>query len=189
MSGGPVAATRERIVEAAVELATRTRWDDVTYLAIANRAGISRPTLYTYFPSREDLFEQAMEVAAADITARVIERVRTARTAAEFVVELTASCIQEFRDDPTTSAIALVRPDGVLGPSALAVATGFLGPLVEHRPDLEPELEEIAETLIRFLLSFVMFDSARTSTPASLRAYLRRRLVPALGLDEPTDTP
>jgi AcrR family transcriptional regulator len=177
-------STPERIVAAAADLAQQQEWERVSYSAIAERAGMSRPTLYAYFPSRQELYERVLATVAGDITHRVVSRATTARTGADFVVEITAACILEFRENPTTSAIGLVRPGGVLAPSSLAVTASFLGPLVEREPQLEPQLEEIAETLIRFLLSFVMFESDRTSTPQALREYLRRRLVPALGLGD-----
>ena len=36
--------------------------------------------------------------------------------------------------------------------------------------------------MVRFMLSFVMYDSERTSSDEALRGYLERRLLPALGL-------
>jgi AcrR family transcriptional regulator len=178
-------STSDRIVVAAADLAQQQPWERVSYSAIAERAGTSRPTLYAYFPTRQDLYERVLATVAGQITQRVVSRAATARTGADFVVEITAACILEFRENPTTSAISLVRPGGVLAPSSLAVTASFLEPLIEREPQLEPHLEEIAETLIRFLLSFVMFESDRTSTPHALREYLRRRLVPALGLRDP----
>jgi AcrR family transcriptional regulator len=184
MTAAPI-TTRARIVSAAMQLAQQDDWERVAYSSIAERAGVSRPTLYAHFPSRQELHEAAVRAAAAEITTRVVARASSARTGADFVVEIVASCILEFRENPSTSAIGLVRPGGVLAPESLAITTSFLGPLLDMEPHLEPEIEEIAETMIRFLLSFVMFDSERTRTPRKLRAYLRRRLVPALGLSNP----
>ncbi|MDT7664406.1 MAG: hypothetical protein QOD04_3962, partial [Pseudonocardiales bacterium] len=44
------------------------------------------------------------------------------------------------------------------------------------------DLDEIAETMVRFLFSLVMFESERSASDDRLRGYLHRRLVPALGL-------
>jgi AcrR family transcriptional regulator len=48
--------TRQRIVEAAVELHTTVGPAHTTMLAIAKRAGVERPTLYRHFPTVNDLF-------------------------------------------------------------------------------------------------------------------------------------
>jgi AcrR family transcriptional regulator len=48
--------TRERIVEAAVELHTTLGPAHTSILAIAERAGVERPTVYRHFPTADDLF-------------------------------------------------------------------------------------------------------------------------------------
>jgi len=48
--------TRQRIVEAAVELHTTLGPARTSILAIAERAGVERPTVYRHFPNMDDLF-------------------------------------------------------------------------------------------------------------------------------------
>jgi AcrR family transcriptional regulator len=48
--------TRQRIVEAAVELHTTLGPARTSILAIAERAGVERPTVYRHFPTAEALF-------------------------------------------------------------------------------------------------------------------------------------
>ena len=49
--------TRRRIVEAAVELHTRLGPARTTVQAIAERAGVTRPTVYAHFPDERSLFQ------------------------------------------------------------------------------------------------------------------------------------
>ena len=49
--------TRRRIVEAAVELHTTVGPSRTTVAAIAERAGVTRPTVYAHFPDTRSLFE------------------------------------------------------------------------------------------------------------------------------------
>jgi AcrR family transcriptional regulator len=49
--------TRRRIVEAAVELHTMLGPSRTTVSAIAERAGVTRPTVYAHFPDARSLFE------------------------------------------------------------------------------------------------------------------------------------
>jgi AcrR family transcriptional regulator len=174
--------TRQQIVEAAISLLGRGAWETVSIKAVARTAGVSRQTVYAHFPTRDDLYSAVMIEAANAIVERIVGAARHATTGAEFVVKIMVACVREFRKDPTTSAIGLVRPGQVLAPDALAIVKGFLGPLVELEPQLEPELDEVAETMVRFMLSFVMYDSERTRSDTALRGYLERRLLPALGL-------
>lgn len=48
--------TRQRIVEAAVELHTTLGPAHTTILAVAEQAGVERPTVYRHFPTADDLF-------------------------------------------------------------------------------------------------------------------------------------
>jgi AcrR family transcriptional regulator len=48
--------TRQRIVEAAVELHTTLGPARTSIAAIAERAGVERPTVYRHFPTADDLF-------------------------------------------------------------------------------------------------------------------------------------
>jgi AcrR family transcriptional regulator len=180
--------TRAQIVTAAISLLGRGAWETVSIKAVAREAGVSRQTVYAHFPTRDDLYSAVMIDAANVLVDRNLTRVRDAETGAELVLSLMVSCVRDFREDPTTSAIGLVRPGQVLAPDALAIVKGFLAPLVELEPQLEPDLDEVAETMVRFMLSFVMYDSERTRTDEALRGYLERRLLPALGLPVPPDT-
>jgi AcrR family transcriptional regulator len=49
--------TRQRIVEAAVELHTTVGPSRATVTAIAERAGVTRPTVYAHFPDERSLLE------------------------------------------------------------------------------------------------------------------------------------
>lgn len=49
--------TRQRIVEAAVELHTTLGPARATVTAIAERAGVTRPTVYAHFPDERSLFQ------------------------------------------------------------------------------------------------------------------------------------
>lgn len=52
-----VAATRRRIVEAAVALHSTVGPANTTLSAVAREAGVSRPTLYAHFPDEATLFQ------------------------------------------------------------------------------------------------------------------------------------
>lgn len=158
---------------------------------IASAAGVSRPTLYGHFPNREAILEAALEEAANQLVERVWERAGVARSAADFAVEAMMAALEEFPADPVLSLIANLGPDvaswapGTVAPESLEVAKRFLAPLEDLVPGIGPEMDEIAETTIRFLLSLLLFPNPVPRTPDEQRAYLRRRLVPALGLDRP----
>lgn len=180
-------SSREKIVAAAVVCIGRLGMERTSISAIAGIAGVSRPTVYAYFDSREELVSAAMRQAVAAVTGRAVAGARRrSRTAADFAVEMVVAARREIRAEPALYPITDLR--GVLPwalgaeltDEVLAFVRPFVAPLVEYDPSLAAHLDELTEVLARWLLSVVMFDSAWTATEPKLRAYLRRRVVPAL---------
>jgi AcrR family transcriptional regulator len=62
---------RRQLLDRAVEAFAEHGYDELSMAAFARTAGISKPLLYHYFPSKRDLFEAALTQAAEDHLARV----------------------------------------------------------------------------------------------------------------------
>ena len=54
-------ATRQRLLEAAIECLAELGWQGSTVAVVAERAGVSRGAAQHHFPTREDLFTSAVE--------------------------------------------------------------------------------------------------------------------------------
>lgn len=63
-------ATRERILEAAGEAFLDSWYDDVTLVAVAQRAGVSTQTVINHFGSKEQLFTTVHERFGAEVRSR-----------------------------------------------------------------------------------------------------------------------
>ncbi|MBR7827307.1 TetR/AcrR family transcriptional regulator [Actinospica sp. MGRD01-02] len=57
-------ATRQRLLEAAIECLAELGWTGSTVAVVAERAGVTRGALQHHFPTREDLFTAAIEHVA-----------------------------------------------------------------------------------------------------------------------------
>ena len=62
---------RRQLLDRAVELFAEHGYDELSMAAFARAAGISKPLLYHYFPSKQKLFEAALAQAAEEHLARV----------------------------------------------------------------------------------------------------------------------
>ena len=69
--------TVTRILDAAAEIADEQGIDAVTTRAIADRAGVSYPSLYRFFPDRDAILGDLLERQCADLDARSIEAEQT----------------------------------------------------------------------------------------------------------------
>lgn len=174
-------STVERIVDAAVECLIEVGWEKTTVSEVAARAGLSRPTVYSYFSSRDDLLFAVSSAAAQRISEQLMSVAEAGtNSGAEFVVESVVTVVMGYRRDPAASLLGLIRPGEILDAAAVEVSRAALLPLLNWEPQLADELDEIAETVMRFVVSLMVDDGSRCRTDEGLRAYLYRRLVPSL---------
>lgn len=189
-SSGDGRTARDRVLDAAISTISRYGIERLSISGVATAAGVSRPTVYSHFNTREELIAAALARAAETVLDRVMTRALKARTAADFVIEAFIAARHEIGQDPSMSPIAHIGADspwliaGALSPMAVAMAKRCLQPVVEYEDGryAELDLDEITETTVRLLLSVLQFSSPRVATDAKLRAYLRRRLLPAIGV-------
>src|ERR1700712_733828 len=76
---------RERLVIAAVDLFTEQGYDDTTVAQIAERAGVTRSTLFRYFPDKRDILAAGQETLS-HLLADGIAEAPTGATPLEAVV-------------------------------------------------------------------------------------------------------
>lgn len=183
---------RQRLLDAAVRCVQRHGPEKTSLGDIASEAGVTRPTVYAYFEGRNQLLHAAMLGAANDLVDRLVEYVRSFDDPAEQVVENLLFCLREVSSYP--SLALLLVPTGVdlgsspLMPRGLSIARRGLEPVLEKCPWLAGDIDELAEVMVRFFLSLLALAGPEDRDEAELRAFLHRRLVPAMGLRQPVST-
>ena len=96
-------------------------------------------------------------------------------------------CLREIPNEPGLAVTTRSQSDGfgsraALRPAGLAIARHVLGELFTDRADLFEDVDEIAEILIRWMLSLLTLDGPAPREEHELRALLHRRMIPGLGL-------
>jgi AcrR family transcriptional regulator len=158
--------------------------------AVAAEAGVSRPTVYRYFADRRALVEATMMFAGRDLTVRLGDRLRRLVAPAEMAVEAMCFVLHEIPREPVLGAMwnaALLDATAVAGITrrpALEWSRDALQDLVRAAGWSGAAAHEAIEVMLRMLLSLLAAPEPRRSD-AALRAFLMRRLVPALGLATP----
>ncbi|MFG2001531.1 TetR/AcrR family transcriptional regulator [Spirillospora sp. NPDC048911] len=172
-------ATRQRLVDAAVESLIQEGYAASTTLAVQRRAGVSRGALLHHFPSREDLFgaaiaqlvernEQAVrrELAGApangDPVARGLQVLRVAFASPSFAAELelwaAARTSKELR-------AVLRRAEGAARRDLYRVIGEVLGPEVTASPAY-PMVADLTVQLLRGMaISAVLYREAAELEP------------------------
>ena len=181
--GRILAATRERLAE----------FGTTSTAEIAEQIGVTRQTVYRYFPATEDLLNAAATQAVAELTGDLVEHVR-ARLAAtggdigDAAVEVVAYVFEHLRDDPALNR--LLAPGRMSGTVANLTSSSSIdiGRNLISGFGIDWEAlgwdggrqRELVEHLLRVLQSFVLDPGDPPRSGTELRAYLQRWLAPAL---------
>lgn len=174
-------------MDAAIECLQRYGLEKTGVGDIASAAGVSKPTIYNYFSSRDELLQSALGRAGRALGERIIEHARSFETPADQVVEAVLFCLREIPNEPGLAVTTRSQSDGfgaraALRPAGIAIAQHALGEIFAHRTDLLEDLDEVAEILVRWLLSLLALDGPAPRREDELRALLHRRMIPGLGL-------
>jgi len=180
-------AARERLLEVAALCVAR---DGITGTGIAHvalEAGVSRPTVYRYFKDREELIRSVLLQAGLRLANEVQEHIRAFEGPGEKIVAATLFTLRAIRENPvlrqvwqpTTFDANVLQ--GFTQPASITFTRVALAEIIEATGWDEEEAAESMEFMLRMIISLLATPEPRR-TEDELREFLRRRLVPALGL-------
>ena len=189
---GPAADTRDRLLAGALACLREFGVEGTTIAAVSRASGLSRPTIYAHFNTLEELVHRAVETAAIDLSARIAAGLADATSPSEAMVEFVVAAHREFKADPVVTLVVDMSVDpglaghGEISPAMFQLTRRSMRAMLAAEPEALERLDDITETLVRFLLSVLSYSSDNTRTDARLRAYLHRTMLPALGLSSTT---
>jgi AcrR family transcriptional regulator len=181
---GYVHATRDRILEGALAAMGRVGPKRLTMSDVSERAGLSRGTLYRYFPTKEDL----LAVLAEYEQERFSEGLR--RTLVEgpeppTLVSVVQYIVGYLRDHPALPQMIDVEPEFVLAflrqqmPVFHRTTEELLGPVISRSQPVREGLvtaRELDELLLRIVLSVFLVPGERGTAgdlEGALDSFLR----------------
>ncbi|MFW0786323.1 TetR/AcrR family transcriptional regulator [Gordonia sp. CPCC 206044] len=176
--------SRDKIVEATLGLIADAGFSAVNIAAVADRAGVSRQTVYSNFGTREDMVAESLTSVMVTVTDMIHERLNPITEASDYLVEFIVIARSMMRDNPFLSALMTAQEhhplfDTGASERTMVVARELLAPIVELDPRLAPHLDEIVEVAAFVGMSLIVFgDSGRTD--AELRVVLDHWIRPAM---------
>ncbi|MGB5372827.1 MAG: helix-turn-helix domain-containing protein [Polyangiales bacterium] len=181
------AAARERLLEAAARCIARNGIPATGIAHVALEAGVSRPTVYRYFKDREELIRSVLLQAGLRLANDVQEHIRVYDDPGDKVVEATQFTLRAIRENavlrevwqPAIFDAYLLQ--GFTQPASIMFTRVALSEIIESTGWDEDEATEAMEFMLRMILSLLAAPEPVRSE-VELRHFLRRRLVPALGL-------
>jgi AcrR family transcriptional regulator len=167
---------------AAASKAIDVRGGDISIADVARTLGVTRQTVYRYFPSTDALLVAAAVHAATDFLDRMADHLVGFTDPAEAVTEGIATALEWLPKDKHIGLLivpgkATVHTESVTSDVAVQFANSML-----RRFDVDwarlgftdSELDQLAEHLLRIIQSFVIDPGRPPRRGVELRDYLRR---------------
>ncbi len=182
-SGAKPASDEEAIgrILAAAGKAIEDHGADFSISDVARSVGVTRQTVYRYFPSTEALLVSAAVHAVDGFLQRLAAHVDGITDPSDAVTEAVATALEWL---PREKYIGLLMVPGgaahvesVTSDVALRFARDMVGRLDVDWAGIgygDDDLDELAEHLLRVIQSFVIDPGRPPRRGAALRAYLRR---------------
>ncbi len=187
------ALARERILAAAARCLDRAGVAKTTLSDVAAEVGVTRQTVYRYYPSLADLLSALAEAGAADF----IERMRAHLTPLDAPVDVVTGaivfCLEELPRDARIALLLDADDEGLFG-RGITSTTGF-GLGGQFLRDLpvdwgaggvpDDDLDDLAELMLRLIGSWMQHPPTTPRSPDDVRRFVRRWFGPALSTDPP----
>nr|MDA8343783.1 TetR/AcrR family transcriptional regulator [Actinomycetota bacterium] len=106
---------RDRILDAALAAAADHGIARLSVGDVAHRAGLSRQTLYKYFPSKQTLVSEAVAREAADVVRQVVSAAEQFDDPAEALFAGVFTTLSVARDHPLLDRLLRTEPESILG--------------------------------------------------------------------------
>jgi AcrR family transcriptional regulator len=180
-------AARERLLAVAAQCVARDGIARTGIAHVALEAGVSRPTVYRYFKDREELIRSVLLQAGLRLANDVQEHIRSFADPGEKIVEATLFTLRVIRDNPVLRQVWQPATfdanvlHGFTQPASITFTRVACSEIIEITRWDEDQAAEGMEFMLRMILSLLAAPEPHR-TEQELREFLRRRLVPALGL-------
>lgn len=161
-----LADTREKLVAAAAELVGKSGYADCSVSKITTRAGVAQGTFYTYFDSRQELFDQLLPELGERMYAFIGQRIKGAHS----LIEVEERGFRAFLDfhEVVPGFHRILREAQTMAPKAFAKHTKNTTAHYVHsvrmsweRGELPGYGESELETLAVILMSFRSYYGSR----------------------------
>ena len=122
------AATRQRLLRAALELFTTEGYRGTTTPILAHRAGVAEGTIYRHFSGKLELYNEVYRATQVWAEALVREVAGEGDSAKNRMGRVGNRFVQSAYRDPPAAQMLLARPDrGMLDPASMEAARRFHG--------------------------------------------------------------
>ena len=179
---------RQRIIAATTSCVEKFGSTKTTVSVVAAELGVTRQTVYRYYPSHAELLAAVAQAGLDDFVERMVAHLTTFDTPADVAIESIVFAVQAIPQEPRIGLLFQVGETeffsrGVISSLAVSVGADILRRIPVDWSDIgveDKELEGLAEILMRLFDSFLQYPGDPPISADQLRVLVRRWLGPAL---------
>lgn len=184
----PKTATEIKILQATNECINHWGIEKTNLMDIAKQAGVTRPTVYSYFSGKDDVIRAALLHAGYVFAQKLLDHIHNFDSYQSRLLEAVFYAVKKLPQEPYLQLITRMDLSDRVSSDALSDSEGQVICLhifekITQGENIENDmLLEIIEITIRITLSLVMVKSPVQRDDEALRNFLKRRLMPAVAL-------
>lgn len=180
---------RRRITDAATACLDRVGLAKTSLSDVAAEAGVTRQTVYRYFPSLNDILRAVALAGVEEFAGRMERHLTSFGSPVEVAVESVLFGVRTLPGEPHLGLLlqageAEFFTEGVLSPMAFSYGATILRNVpvdwTAAGVTTEEDFAGLAEILMRLFLSYLRYPSTPPLTDDGIRALVRRWIGPAL---------
>ncbi|GAY13827.1 TetR/AcrR family transcriptional regulator [Mycobacterium sp. shizuoka-1] len=189
--GGQTPRTDDEAVQRILDAARRaidTRGADMRIADVARDLGVTRQTVYRYFPSTEDLLMATAVSETAPFLDALADHVAGISDPAAAVTEAIAHTLEQLPNQKYLGIVFASKPSGQVFAAVTSAVSQSFGRSMVQRFDVDwaaagftgDTLDGLVEFMLRILMSFVVDPGHPRRTADELRGFLHEWVSPAI---------
>ena len=179
---------RQRIIAATVSCVGRLGPARTTVSVVAAELGVTRQTVYRYYPSHAELLGAVAQAGLADFVERMTKHLSGFTTPADVAIESIVFCVETIPREPSIGLLFQAGEAEVFSREATSSMAFAVGADILRRIPVDwseigvqdSELDGLAEMLMRLFASFLQYPADPPYSSDDIRRMARRWLGPAL---------
>ena len=179
---------RQRIIAATRACVEKFGAAKTTVSEVASELGVTRQTVYRYYPSHAELLEAVAEAGLAAYVERMVAHLSTFGSPADVAIESIVFAVEVIPTEPSIGLLLQAGETEVFSRDVTTSMSFVIGADILRRIPVDwadigihdDELEGLAEMLMRMFVSFLQYPGEPPHTADEIRAFARRWLGPAL---------
>ena len=180
--------TRQRIIDAALICLDRWGLEKTSLHDIAREAGVTRPTVYSYFVNRDEVVQAAMIQGGERFGLKLLNHINQFSSNRERLLQAVLFAYKNMPQEPYLKLVKdaglanMINEQAITSSEGREICRALFQEILQHDKKYQKELDEITEVTTRFLLSLLLVEGAVKRNDNQMREFLEKRLLPATGV-------